>query len=427
MTYHYQYRCRDCGKIYPPGQVETEPVYLCPDCGKLEKNNPLSGVLLVEYDYAGIKNTLQRKVFLKYQPGCFWDYPVLWPLDYDKNGLKNIPAHLLNRLVLQRQPLLDFQLDGRPLIIMDETGNPTYSFKDRASALVILKAMQMGITEIAVASTGNAGSSLAGLCARCGLKAHVFVPSNIPKAKRLQIQSYGAGLYICDGDYDQAFDLCLEVSRERGWYNRNTAYNPLTIEGKKWAAFDIFLASSGNLPDIIIVPVGDGVILSGLYKGFEELLKLGWIDALPRLVAAQASGSDALVRFIEHNRFEYKPANTLADSIHAGAPRNLFMAADAVKSSNGRAIRVSDEAILRAQKSAAREMGLFIEPAAAASLAAYKKLKESGEPADSDKILLLFSGSALKDQQSLERWNPPPLIRSYDQWLEMFRSDVRQR
>ncbi len=174
---------------------------------------------------------------------------------------------------------------------MDETRNPTLSYKDRASFLVALKAKELRINEISTASTGNAGSSLAGICSRLGLTSHIFVPSSIPKAKRIQIQSYGANIYLVDGTYDDAFDICLEISKEKNWFNRNTAYNPLTIEGKKSAAYDIFISSQGKLPDVIFVPVGDGVIISGIYKGFYDLKKLGWIEKIPKLIAVQAEGS----------------------------------------------------------------------------------------------------------------------------------------
>ena len=330
--------------------------YLCPKCGKAEKNKPLQGVLLIEYDYEKIKNDLSKERFLNVSVGRFWEYPELLPLDFnseDKKLLK-ITSNQLERLQLNENPILKYEIDNQPVLIFDDTRNPTLSFKDRASSLVALKAIQLGINEIAAASTGNAGSSLAGICARLGLKSHLFVPSAIPTGKRIQIQSFGANLYLVDGDYDEAYDLCLDVSTEKGWYNRNTAYNPLTIEGKKSAAYDIFINSNGEMPDLIVVPVGDGVIISGIYKGFWELKKLGWIKKIPKLVAVQAKGSDALVRHMEKGKFEYFSASTIADSISAGAPRNLYMAAESIKNSEGFAIAVSDEEILAAQKLAAK-------------------------------------------------------------------------
>ncbi len=398
---HYYYKCFDCHRQYSIEEIEPVFQYLCPRCGKAEKNKPLKGVLWIEYDYKKLKQQLDKKDFLNFKCGEFQLYPQLWPLDYRGS------EEMLSRLCLNANPLLEYKINDREVSVFDDTRNPTLSYKDRASIIVALKALQLGINEIAAASTGNAGSSLAGICARLGLKAHLFVPQNIPTGKRLQIQAFGAQIYLVKGDYDHAFDLSLEVSKNKGWYNRNTAYNPLTVEGKKSAAYDIFIASRGNVPDIIFVPVGDGVILSGIFKGFRELHQLGWIEKLPRLMAVQAEGSNALVRYLDSGRFEYKPAATMADSICAGAPRNLYMAAHAVKESGGRAISVLDDEILQAQKLLARQTGILVEPAAAAGMAGFEKIK-SEEIIINSRVVLMLTGNGLKDTKALEKWNPVP-------------------
>ncbi|MCK5076784.1 MAG: pyridoxal-phosphate dependent enzyme, partial [Calditrichia bacterium] len=242
---HYFYKCFDCKEEYKPDIIEDNFHYLCPKCGKAEKNKPLKGVLLIEYDYKYISSKISMAKFLSFEPGSFWQYPYLWPLNYknqhDKYLLSGISHDMLDRLSLQSNPVQTYNYKGQKIFLMDESRNPTLSYKDRASNLVALKALQLGINEIAAASTGNAGSSLAGICARLGIKSHLFVPQNIPDAKRIQIQSFGANVYIVDGDYDTAFDLSLEVSQKMKWYNRNTAFNPLTIEGKKSGAYDMFL------------------------------------------------------------------------------------------------------------------------------------------------------------------------------------------
>jgi len=390
------YKCFNCKKEFSLELIEDNFHYLCPECGKAEKNKPLKGVLNVEYDYNEIKKNLSKDEFLKLTPGKFWLYPDLWPINF-----QNFSDAQLKKLALPADLLLKYKINGRDLCLMDETRNPTLSYKDRATSLVVLKAIEMGISELAAASTGNAGSSLAGICARLGLSARIYVPQNIPDAKRIQIEAYGAKLIVVDGDYDKAFDVCLEESKKNNWYNRNTAYNPLTIEGKKSAAYDIFISSVGDIPDIIFVPVGDGVIISGIYKGFKELLTLGWINKLPKLIAVQSTGSDALVRYLKTNKFEFKPANTIADSISAGAPRNLYMAADAVKESKGFAITVSDEEILFAQKEFIKQTGILCEPSSASVYAAYKKLIAEAKLNSSQKILLLITGNGLKDVKAL--------------------------
>jgi len=394
----YIYKCFNCSSEYSSRKVENNFFYLCPKCGKAEKQKPLEGVLTVEYDYEELKKKLLKDEFLKITPGKFWLYPDLWPIDFQK-----FSDELLKKLALPSNQVLKYNINSRNVWILDDSRNPTLSYKDRASFIVALKALELGLDEIAAASTGNAGSSLAGVCARLALKARIYVPKNIPEEKRIQIEAYGAELEIVDGDYDKAFDICLAESRKNNWYNRNTAYNPLTIEGKKSAAYDIFISSNGNIPEVIFVPVGDGVIISGVHKGFKELLELGWIEKLPRLIAVQSTGSDALVRYFNTGKFEYKPATTIADSISTGAPRNLYMAALAVEESNGFGIAVTDEDILSAQKEFIQQTGILCEPSCASVYSAFKNLIADNKIKTSEKILLLITGNGLKDTKSLKR------------------------
>ncbi len=423
--HHYYYKCSSCKSKFSLQQIEDEMLYLCPKCGKAEKNKPLVGVLKIIYDYKSISKEIDKKYFLNPTPGEFWLYPQLWPLDYSlKSGsvsIKGITESQLDNIKTVSSPLIKTEFLGNELLIFDDTRNLTLSFKDRASGLVALKALQLGIKEISTASTGNAGSSLAGICARLGIKSHIFVPEKIPLGKRIQIQAFGANIYLVKGDYDQAFDLCLKISKAKGWYNRNTAYNPLTIEGKKSSAYDMFISLKGKMPDYIFVSVGDGVIISGIYKGLWELKQLGWINELPKLVAVQASGSNALVRYIITKKFIYKSAHTIADSIHAGSPRNLCMAADALIKTNGLAVSVTDSEIIDAQKKSAREFGLLIEPAAAASFAGYLKLIKSKTISINTKSILMFTGNGLKDQQTLVNWNEAPKSYSSEEWKRILK------
>ncbi len=412
----YIYKCSSCYKEYNAQEIESDFIYLCPSCGKTEKNKPLEGVLTIEYNFLDLRKKWDRESFLNLTPGRFWLYHDLWPL-----YIINLPENILKRLALPQDILLEYRLDGTDILFLDDTRNPTLSYKDRASSLVVLKALEMGINEISAASTGNAGSSLAGICSKLGLKSNIFVPSAIPDAKRVQIQSFGANLFIVEGSYDEAFDLCLEVSSKKKWYNRNTAYNPLTIEGKKSAAYDIFISLKGDIPDVIFIPVGDGVIISGVYKGFRELHELGWIDRVPKLIAVQSTASDALVRYLEDGRFEFKSAYTLADSISAGAPRNLYMAAECVNKTGGKAVAVSDTKILAAQKIIAQKTGILPEPSSAASLAGYIKIREAGEIAEDEKVLLLITGNGLKDVSALHAWNEKPAARNPSQWKSYFK------
>lgn len=416
---HYYYICSDCKKEYPAFQIEKDLIYLCPSCGKAERNQPLKGVLRIKYDYRDIKRKNFREKLLNSKAGQIWNFPEVLPLEFDtfKNKFPLIDEHRLESISLNSNSVIKLKYISSNLFAFDDTRNPTFSYKDRASILVALKAIQLGIKSISAASTGNAGSSIAGICARFGLKSNIFVPKTIPESKRIQIQSYGANIFVVDGTYDDAFDLCLDVSSKKKWFNRNTAYNPLTIEGKKSAAYDVFISFKGRIPENIFVPVGDGVIIGGLYKGFLELYEMDLIDKLPKLIAVQSTGSNAVVRYFKTKQFKFQNAETIADSICAAAPRNLFMAAEAISESQGFAIEVTDEEILLAQREVIQNFGIFVEPSSASSFAGFKKALESGLINSDDTSLLMFTGNGLKDLQSLKRWNEPPLVKKYDEWL----------
>ncbi len=240
-------------------------------------------------------------------------------------------------------------------------------------------AKENGIHTIVTASTGNAGSSLAGICASQNQRAIVMVPQSAPIAKLTQIMMYGATIIPVKGTYDDAFDLSVKATEHFGWYNRNTAFNPLTIEGKKTVSFELFDQLGETVPDRIFVPVGDGVIISGVYKGFEDLLKLGIIDKIPVIVAIQSAGSDNLVRNILTSEFELKESHTIADSISVDYPRNFYMAKDFILKYNGETVTVSDKEIMEASKSLSKNTGLFAEPAAAAAFAGTLKYKQENK------------------------------------------------
>lgn len=414
MKNEYIYRCFNCRKEISATETEMNKYYLCPSCGETNKNRPLKGVLEIVYDYHNLKKLISVSDFINRTAGNIYSYKELLPIEYNdsENSIKSISADEMKRLHLPDNSLIKSVFENHVLYFLDETKNPTYSFKDRASIPVAIKARQLGINEISAASTGNAGSSIAGICSILGMKSKVFVPKNIPEAKRIQIQSFGADLFIVDGDYDEAFDLCLEISKAKNWFNRNTAYNPITIDSKKTAAFDIFIQMNGNIPDVIFIPVGDGVIISGIYKGFFELFELGFIKRIPRLICVQAEGSSAVVNFFKTNNFIYKPAETIADSISAGAPRNLYLAADAINKSLGDAISVTDEQIILAQMELARK-GFLVEPSCAAAFAGFK-LYSSNIPED-EKALILLTGSGLKDFSSLKKWNTELRIKSSEE------------
>lgn len=291
--------------------------------------------------------------------------------------------------------------------LKDETGHASGSFKDRASYAVLAKALEWRMSPLVGASTGNAGASMACLCAAAGVPATIFVPAAAPPAKLAQLFAYGADLRPVDGTYDQAYDASLAVTRELGWLNRNTGFNPWTREGKKTVSFELFEQLDRNIPDWIVVPTGDGNILSGVWKGWRDLHAAGFIERLPRLLAAQATGSDAIACAWEARRADptlgltaaVRPVqtSTLADSISVGLPRDGVAAVRAIEESGGFPLRVDDDAIVASLLAVARGTGVFLEPAAAAGAAALALAIATGRVGQGERVVLLATGNGLKD------------------------------
>jgi threonine synthase len=390
-TQKFIYECIDCGKQYN----SSETLYLCPNCSKENNDsNPPKGVLRIVYNFFGlIQNNI---LFSDLRKNNFLQ---LLPI----NKIESLP-----KLKVGNTPIYQFdKLDKKELpfhiYFKDDSQNPTFSFKDRASAVVSAYAKEKGFETIVAASTGNAGSSLAGLCAAQGQKAIIMVPESAPLAKLTQIIMYGATIVPVAGTYDDAFDLSIKATEEFGWYNRNTAFNPLTIEGKKTVSFEIFDQLNESIPDKVFVPVGDGVIISGVYKGFEDLLNLKMIDKIPTIVAVQSEGSDNLSRNIDNDNFEIIPSNTVADSISVDIPRNFYMAKQFIQKYKGEYLTVSDDEILNASATLSRNTGIFAEPAAATSFAGLLKYHEENKLDKDSKNVVLLTGSGLKDLNSVQK------------------------
>jgi threonine synthase len=400
MTSKFTYQCSDCGKLIPAGEI----IYLCPDCSaKQQPDQPPLGVLKVIYDY----KTLSELSFRELEE---YNFLQLLPV----NDRKSFPNLRVGQSPLYKIDSIDGQSVDFELYLKDDSQNPTFSFKDRASAVVSAFAKENGIDTIVAASTGNAGSSLAGICAAQGQKAVIFVPSTAPKAKLTQIMMYGATLVPVAGNYDKAFDLSIEATKRFGWYNRNTAYNPFTIEGKKTVSYELFSQLEEHIPDYIFVPVGDGVIISGVYKGFEDLLELGLIEKMPVIIAVQAARSSNLVENIGKEEFVSTPSNTIADSISVDIPRNFHMAAGYITKYHGQTVTVSDDDILRASSILAKNTGIFTEPAAAAAFAGFLTYKNRFLIPKASTNVVLLTGSGLKDLNAVQPLFEIPLPVSPD-------------
>jgi len=392
-------KCTICGAEYSPDEVE----YVCPKHGD-------DGTLDVLYDYDLIASRFSKDDLAASKDFTIWRYKPLLPVEPDSP----VPPLRVGWTPLYPAPRLAEKLGLKHLWVKDDTGEPTASFKDRASAVAVVKAQEKGAEVITTASTGNAAAALAGLAASVGLPAVIFVPKSAPPAKIAQHLIYGARVMLVDGTYDDAFELTLKVAKEFGWYNRNTAYNPYMTEGKKTAALEICEQLGWEAPDRIFVPVGDGCIIGGIHKGLKDLMALGWIDHMPKIMGVQAAGSDPLVRAWEQGLqgWEMKPveAHSVADSIVAGLPRDRNKALAAVRETGGAYLRVTDEEILAAIPTVARNTGVFVEPAAAAAYAGLEKAVAEGMVEPDERVVVLLTGSGLKDIASAMKTVPQPPV-----------------
>ena len=355
----FSYRCTDCGRTYSRDEVR----YLCPVCGKAYRPGiPLLGVLEAVFDYEAIHQAFDRS-----HP----DWNLFCPVETEFHPPLNVGNTPLGRV-----DRLGAELGLGSLWVKNDGLNPSGSLKDRASFLVVAEARRLGMELIVAASTGNAASALAAVCASTDTKALIFVPEKAPKAKLVQMVLYGAQVVPIQGTYADAFALSLEYTDQRGGLNRNTAYHPLTIEGKKTAGLEIWAQLGYQVPEAILVSVGDGVILGGVHKAFVDLKRAGLIDRLPRLIGVQAETSDAIHRYVESGVYsDATNPTTRADSISVTCPSNAHGARRAILESQGLTLTVTDEEILAAQAQLAGRTGVFTEPAGATALAGLVKLQ----------------------------------------------------
>jgi threonine synthase len=402
MTKFLGYQCSLCGTHYSSDEV----TYSCPKDG---------GNLDVVLDYAAIKGRTAIKDLTNSTEPSLWRYLPLLPVS-DPGGM-GTPIHMAGWTPLYSFQRLNDLLGLKAMWIKDEGRNPTASFKDRASSVVVARAREIKAGVVVTASTGNAGAALAGMAACLGQPAVIFAPKTAPQAKIAQLLVYGAQVILVDGNYDEAFDLAIEASHEFGWYCRNTGYNPFTAEGKKTAAFEIWetvLLPNPKLkrPLVVFIPVGDGNIISGIHKGFKDLQALGWLDQMPRLFGVQADGSAAIADayLAGSETIPTVAAQTIADSISVDLPRDGVRAVRAASQTNGTYLKVKDEDILKAIAELG-PYGLFAEPAGATAFAGLRQALERGLIQPDDPVLVLNTGNGLKDVgAAMQAVQPAPII-----------------
>lgn len=393
------YQCSICGTRYDPDEV----VYTCPiDCGNLN--------VLLDYEkilqQAGLLDLVKSKDY------SIWRYLPLLPVD--DPGHLGTPLRAVGWTPLLRPMRLAETLGLDNLWLKDDGRNPTASFKDRASAVAVARAQEIKARMVITASTGNAGAALAGMAAAADMPAIILAPKSAPEAKIAQLLIFGARVFLVDGSYDDAFDLTLEATETFGWYCRNTGYNPFTAEGKKTAAYEICEQLTTSVekrkesllkwfaPDAVFVSVGDGNIISGLHKGFKDLMALGWIESMPRMYGVQSEGSAAIYNAFISGTEDIAPihAVTIADSISVDMPRDGLRALRAATQTGGAYLAVRDEEILAAMRDLAHQAAVFAEPAGATAYAGLVKAVVEGLVQSDECIVVINTGNGLKDVQA---------------------------
>jgi len=377
-------KCVLCGREYEPEAHR----YVCDACG-------MDGTLDVIYDIREAKKRVDREILSRNKDFTMWRYRDILPVTDEKH----IPPLAAGWTPLYKNEKLAQTYGVKELFIKDDGRNPTASFKDRASAVGVAKALDFGQSIVACASTGNAASSLSGFAAVTGLKSFIFVPENAPAAKVTQLLIYGANVVLVRGDYSDAFRLASAAIERFGWYNRNCAINPYLVEGKKTCAIEIAEQMGWMVPDRVFISVGDGCCISGLYKGFCDMMDLGLTDRMPKITGVQAKGASPIYEAIMKGdpRVTFGRAETIADSISVRAPRNWAKALRAVRATGGTAAAVTDDEILSAIPELARASGVFGEPAGAAAFAGFRRMAKDGLLGADERVAVVVTGNGLKD------------------------------
>ena len=378
----FKYVCIDCGKEF----VTDEVIYQCPECAAKSKEGEFPrGYLKVIYNQDELKKLKEKDHVSIYD---FFPYEV-----------PNKEVYPIGVTPVVKPIRLNKQLGLENVYCKMDAYLPSGSFKDRASQLIAAQAIAHNTKKIALASTGNAGAAMSCAGAAYGLDIILFVPKTAPINKLMQSVLYGAIVVPVDGTYDDAFLLSIAYTKHFGGINRNTAYNPMTIEGKKSVSIELFEQLGRKIPDIVYVPVGDGCIISGVYKGFYDLMQSGLIDHIPHIVCAQSEKSNAISQAFKTGQFKSIEASTRADSISVDIPASGRMAVQYLKAYDGWCTQVTEQEILDAQMKLVHDSGIFVEPASATAWAALEKdsamIKERfGSNAS---ICVLLTGIGFKD------------------------------
>ena len=383
--------CWDCGTDIEDPYADT-----CHRCG---------GLLTVKMDLEPVKEL--KPADLASRPIGVWRYHPFLPIDVDK-----AVTLLEGGTPLYACHALEEDIGVKELFVKYEGANPTGSFKDRGMTVGVSRAVAIGAKVVGCASTGNTSASLAAYAAKAGLRCAVLLPSGkVALGKLAQAMFFGASVISIDGNFDDALRTVRDLADENYLYLLNSI-NPYRPEGQKSVLFEIMDQLAYDVPDRIILPVGNAANIWAVYKALTELQEVGWIDRVPMLTGVQADGSMPIVQSFQAGRIDFDPVGspeTVATAIRIGNPVSGRKALKAIYSTGGCAIGVTDEEILQAQRMLGRREGVGVEPASAASIAGLIKLRANGEVGRDERVVCICTGNALKDPDTIIKSCPPPL------------------
>jgi threonine synthase len=374
--------CTRCAELYPADLPQT----VCPKDG---------GILYARYDLAALKKTF-LKSSLKDRPANMWRYAEVLPEADPVTLGEGFTPMLASR-------------ETANVHIKDEGLNPTGSFKARGLAAAVTMARHYGLKKLAIPSAGNAASALAAYAAAAGIEAHIFMPRDVPLANRLECESYGARVNLVDGLISDCARMVGERKDREQWFDVSTLKEPYRVEGKKTMGYEVAEQLGWQVPDAIIYPTGGGVGLIGMWKAFDEMQQLGWIGSeRPQMVAVQAAGCAPIPKAWDSGaaKSEMWPnASTLAAGLRVPKAYGDYLILEILRASGGVALSVTDDEIMDALEHWARFEGIFAAPEGAASLAAYRKLRENGFFGSDDRVVLFNTGTALKYLDVIDAYN----------------------
>lgn len=384
MTHLRDLTCTNCGQKWSHGFR-----YYCPAC---------NGVMAVDYHYGQI-DAAAFKECLEQPNKNIWQYGALLPVQNRDNIVTlqegGTPLIKLNNLGRDVQ--------AGPLFAKDETRNPTGSFKDRPTSVGVSKALEFGAKVFVTASSGNGGASVAGYAAKSGCKSFIFVPENTPIGKVTQAMTYGGRVVRVRGNYSNSYRLAKEVSEKYRYANLTSTFlNPYTLEGDKTIAYELYHQLRGQVPDYILIPIGAGPLLYGIHKGYGELRRLGFIDKTPALIGVQAEACSPIAQAFEEGASTVTGgqrgptiASAIADPL-VGYDQDGTITLQAIYESSGLGVSVTDREIIDAVLRLGGEEGLYVEPASAATWAAYTKLVREKKINKDGIAVLMLTGNGLK-------------------------------